>query len=175
MRAVFILRSAFDLSFSEIGQAIERSAVACRQAHSRAKRMLAEYDQDLNSEPADRAQLEQLIALIQNGEPDKLAKYLAQDIALESDGGTTAPAFGQTIRGRDRIAKFLCVSPALLGLNLKVEFHGSEPGIFFTLHNEGMLKLVTLASSSNNRIVRIFAVSDRDKLEKFGQRFNAAR
>lgn len=169
MRAVFILRSAFDLSFDEIAQALDRSSEACRQGYSRARKRLTEHNSTPPAPLADKVQLERLISLIQNGQPDQLAKYLAQDVAFESDGGTSGPAFGQTIEGHARIAQFLVVSPVLLGDTLTADFGQSASGTYFTLHHRGILQLVGLAQISNAQITRIFAVTDREKLDKFAQ------
>lgn len=166
MRAVFILRNAFELSFDDIGQALHRSAGACRQAHSRARRLLEEFEHSSSEPFADQAQLERLVDLIQQGKPEVLAQYLARDIAFESDGGETAPAFGQIISGRERIAQFLTVSPVLLGAPLTVNYITSPSGTYFTLSHEGELKLVGLAQFSQGKVVRIFAISDTEKLER---------
>ena len=167
MRAVYILRTAFEMSFAEIGSALGRTPAACRQAYSRSNRAMLAAGQTANAKSANREQLEMLIALIQLGDPDRLAQYMARDIAFENDGGTTGPAFGSLIDGRDRIAKFLSVSSVLLGQNLKASFHHSSSGDFFCLHENGELKLFAFAQFALNKCTRLFAVSDHAKLSKF--------
>ena len=152
MRAVYILRTAFEMSFAEIGSALGRTPAACRQAYSRSNRAMLAAGQTANAKSANREQLDQ---------------YMARDIAFENDGGTTGPAFGSLIDGRDRIAKFLSVSSVLLGQNLKASFHHSSSGDFFCLHENGELKLFAFAQFALNKCTRLFAVSDHAKLSKF--------
>ncbi len=167
MRAVFILRTAFDMPFAEIGEGLDRSTVACRQAFSRANRILTSHETADKPAAANLGQLQTLIGLIQAGDPKALARHMARDIAFESDGGETGPAFGQTIVGANRIAQFLSVSSVLLGQKLDVGFHHSPSGYFFSLSEADKLKLVGLAEFGAAGCTRIFAISDTDKLARF--------
>ncbi|MGH1331150.1 MAG: sigma factor-like helix-turn-helix DNA-binding protein [Paracoccaceae bacterium] len=163
MRAVFVLRSAFDMGFDDIAMALEKSPAACRQSFSRARRKLAKIE--FNGRSADQNTLAKLVSRIEQGDEAGLIALMAHDIALESDGGTSAPAFGKIVDGRDRLAKFLVVSPAIFGDGLVPVFGQSRSGDFVLLKQKGHIRLVVLASSSKEGINRLFALSDPEKLE----------
>lgn len=162
MRAVFVLRSAFDMGFDDIAAALEKSPAACRQSFSRARRKLAETDG--GGRPAKREVLAKLVKCIEQGDEAALIALMSPDIALESDGGTGAPAFGKVVRGRERLAKFLIVSPAIFGGSLEPAFGHSASGEFLMLAQAERIRLIVSANTSNNGICRLFAISDPEKL-----------
>ncbi|MGH1423994.1 MAG: sigma factor-like helix-turn-helix DNA-binding protein [Pseudooceanicola sp.] len=165
MRAVFVLRSAFDMGFDEIAGALEKSPAACRQSFSRARRRLDATEG--KGQPANQEMLAQLVACIEKGDEAGLIALMAQDIALESDGGASAPAFAKVVDGRDRLAKFLVVSPTIFGGGLKPFYGRSVSGDFLVLKKDGAVRLVVLASTSKKGVNRLFALSDPEKLERF--------
>lgn len=165
MRAVFLLRTGFDLSFAEIAAGLNGSEAACRQAHSRAARRLAQAPDEAAQIPADRAMLARLVAHIQAGDVDALAEALSQDIVLNSDGGDSAPAFGKPISGRDRIARFLIASPTLIGAVLDPQFVSSASGDYLEVTHDGDLRLVVLARHGPHGIGTLYTLSDPDKLQ----------
>lgn len=167
MRAVFVLRGAFDMPFEEISQALNKSPAACRQAHSRARRRLAALAPDVEPVSAEQDVLEKLVTLIGAGDEAELASLLAEDIVLESDGGASAPAFGKAIDGRARIAKFLIVSPTIFGGQLLVSFKYSASGYYMVLHQGEEVRLIVLVDVLESEIVRLFAISDPEKLRGF--------
>lgn len=164
MRAVFVLRSAFDMPFEDISQALDNSSATCRQAHSRAHRRLAALTTNARPISGDQHVLKKLVSLIEAGDEAELAAVLAADIVLESDGGANAPAFGKAINGRDRIAKFLVVSPTIFGGELAASYRRSASGDFVLLHQGKDIRLVVLVEMIGKEIFRIFAISDPDKL-----------
>lgn len=164
MRAVFVLRSAFDLKFEDIADALGKSSAACRQSFSRARRKLAETE--INGRSADQETLVELVTCIQQGDEAGLIALMSRDIALESDGGASAPAFGKIVDSRERLARFLVVSPRIFGDGLVPVFVQSHSGDFVLLRQNGHVRLMLLASSSEEGIHRLFAVSDPEKLER---------
>lgn len=108
-----------------------------------------------------------MVDLIQKRDVAALSALLAQDIILVSDGGTTAPAFGKPIDGRDRIARFLVGSPHLLGSDLRPDFASSPSGEFLLLREAGRLRLIVFAGMDGDRINRLFTLSDLVKLDQF--------
>ena len=113
-RAVFILRHSFDLSFDEIAEALGSTPAACRQAHSRARKLLERPPPDRDRTP-DMGLLQRLVEHIGKGDVAALTRLLAEDVVLTTDGGGRGPALGRPIAGRERIAQLLALSPALLG------------------------------------------------------------
>ncbi|KAJ56748.1 hypothetical protein ACMU_07365 [Actibacterium mucosum KCTC 23349] len=166
MRAVFVLRSGFDMPYSQISNSLNCTEAAARQAFSRACRKMVETPLPPTQPAASTEELARFVALVTAGDADALAQSLAEEIALHSDGGAQAPAFGKTITGRSRIAGFLVVSPPLLGSGLQVGFTTGLSGPLLHLRGKDNLsKLIVSAQVSNGRLTRNFALSNPEKLD----------
>jgi RNA polymerase sigma factor (sigma-70 family) len=164
-RAVFILRHAFDLSFEDIGSALERSPAACRQSHSRARRMLADLPDPVR-EPARPDLLHGIVAAITAGNINALAKLLSHDVALLSDGGARGPDIGRIVAGRDRIARLLVASPAIIGSPLSARVVASAAGPVLLLDAAGKVVFSVLAVGSGAEVAALYVLSDPVKLER---------
>ena len=87
-RAVFVLKEVFDFTYAEIGDAVERSEAAVRQAahrareHIRARRPRFETDR-----VKKRAATERFFAAITGGDINELMELLAPEVTLWTDGG----------------------------------------------------------------------------------------
>ncbi|MEK8106221.1 sigma factor-like helix-turn-helix DNA-binding protein [Micromonospora sp. M12] len=87
-RAVFVLKEVFDLSYAEIGEAVERSEAAVRQAahrareHVRARRPRFTADRSRQYEVTRR-----FFAAATGGDINTLMELLSPDVALWTDGG----------------------------------------------------------------------------------------
>ena len=108
-RAVFVLRSAFDLPHAQIAEILELSIDNVRQLHRRAQ-------QRLGDEPAprfvpdaarQRALVERFLAAAATGEVEPLACLLAEDVLFVGDGGGKAAAVRRPLFGQLRIARFM--------------------------------------------------------------------
>lgn len=107
-RAVFVLREAFDMPYSQIGEAIGRQEDATRQlarrarAHVRARRPRFETDR-----AARRRITERFLQACLEGDLDGLTGLLADDATLVSDGGGRAKAPRRVLSGSSKVARFL--------------------------------------------------------------------
>jgi RNA polymerase sigma-70 factor (ECF subfamily) len=169
-RAVVILRDGFDLSFGEIAQALGRTPAGCRQAYRRALRMLAGQPVS-QSRDDDRstALLRRLIDLIRAGSVAELASVLAEDIVLRSDGGRSAPAIARVVQGRDRIARFLIASPAMISDDFDVEIAQGPQGPFLLISSAKAILLSVAIETAAGLITSICALSDPQKLAKIAR------
>lgn len=107
-RAVFVLREVFELEFSEIGGAIQRSEAACRKLLSRAKLHL-----DARRDTAVLASSEHQLAVASgfmqaliSGDLTQVVKFLADEVSSTTDHGGKASAAQNTLLGPDRVARF---------------------------------------------------------------------
>lgn len=166
-RAVFILRSAFDMSFDEIATALDRKTSTCRQAHSRGKKTMQQPTQD--NLPVSSTIINQLSAHILSGNIEALTKLLAKDIIFYSDGGGVAPDLGRPVSGASRIAQFLSVSPKLLGGNVSFRSINTAHGQLLLAEVDGKLQLIVIAEMSDQKIIALYAISDPVKLDKLAQ------
>ncbi|MGQ0709109.1 MAG: RNA polymerase sigma factor SigJ [Rhodoferax sp.] len=113
-RAAFLLHDVFDLGFEEVAQTLERSAAACRQLASRARKRLQAQGFGADSpvpQGADSAQTQALLGAfaqaLASGDVQALAALLAEDVRLYSDGGGVVCAVPAPLDGRLRVAQAL--------------------------------------------------------------------
>jgi RNA polymerase sigma-70 factor (ECF subfamily) len=107
-RAVFVLREAFGLPFTEIGGIIGRTEATTRQLahrareHVQARRPRYEVDRTVRREVTER-----FLAACATGDLDALSDLFAEDVRLVSDGGGKAKSPLRVIEGADRVSRFL--------------------------------------------------------------------
>ncbi len=107
-RAVFVLREAFGLPFTEIGGIIGRTEATTRQLahrareHVQARRPRFEVDRTVRREVTER-----FLAACATGDLDALSGLFAEDVRLVSDGGGKAKSPLRVIEGADRVSRFL--------------------------------------------------------------------
>ncbi len=107
-RVVFLLHEVFDLEFWEIASLTSRSEVACRQLASRARRHIRDArPRSTVSRDAEERLLTAFLAASKTGDPANLARLLAEDAALYSDGGGKASAARNVLYGRERVSRFI--------------------------------------------------------------------
>jgi RNA polymerase sigma-70 factor (ECF subfamily) len=169
-RAVVILRDGFDISFAEIAEALGRTAAACRQAYSRAKKTLANQPVTPAANDVERVPLlQRLTELIRAGSVAELSRILAEDIVLRSDGGRSAPAIARLLRGKDRIARFLIASPAMMPDDVTAEIVAGPQGPFLLMLASGRVTLCVGIETDGHSITVLYALSDPAKLAKISR------
>jgi RNA polymerase sigma-70 factor (ECF subfamily) len=118
-RAVFVLHDVLEHPYDLVAEAVGRSADACRQALSRARKHVTV---PARRSPAEREQAEEVAARFLTvgfgGGVDALLAALSPDIVVTSDGGGVARAAIRPVVGPARVARFLA--------NLATRF-GSDP------------------------------------------------
>ena len=106
-RAAFLLHDVFDMDYAAVAEAIDRNEAACRQLASRARENIR---QDRSRFAANDAEARKLavafVTAAVTGDVDGLARLLAEDAVLYSDGGGKRLAALKPILGRDRIRRF---------------------------------------------------------------------
>jgi RNA polymerase sigma-70 factor (ECF subfamily) len=165
-RAVFLLHEAFDYSFAEIAEIIEKTPEHCRQLFHRAKSHIAEKRRRVSASPANQRQLtETFVAACKSGNLATLTKLLANDVTAWADGGGKARAGLYPISGRERVAKGLIFA---LGHRVPVdnvlfidEINGA-PAILS--RSDGHLNGVLALDIRDNVIVGLYALANPDKL-----------
>ncbi|GIJ78519.1 RNA polymerase sigma-70 factor, ECF subfamily [Micromonospora phaseoli] len=163
-RAVYVLRTAFELPYAEIAELLDRSAEDCRQLHHRAA---VRIGRDQRRFTADRAEQERLleafIAAATEGDLAALTDLVAADATAWSDGGGRVRAARNPVTGADRVARFL------LGIRDKSgpltvhrrELNGQPAAV--VLSATGFAYAVTLGTSAG-RITDIYLVANPEKL-----------
>lgn len=107
MRAAFILRDAFDFSFTEIATVVGRSPENCRQLVSRARRRIAGAEMPAQIPTQDAQQITQAFwQASRNGDMRALLDLFAEEVEIHTDGGGKVPAAMNVLKGRERAARF---------------------------------------------------------------------
>jgi len=174
-RAVFVLRSAFDLSFKEIAAAVGRDAVACRQTFARARtRMREERPRFAVDRERHGALLRSFAEAARGGDKAKLMALLADDVVLHGDGGGKALATKKPVFGSSAVAQFIIAVARTVpdASREEVDLNGA-PGL--VLRSDGRAVLAILIDTDGERIHSVFAVANPDKLEALATSGSASK
>jgi RNA polymerase sigma-70 factor, ECF subfamily len=164
-RVVFLMSDVFDVPFTEIGKAVDRSPGACRQISSRARRRIREGSPRRGVPDDAGSVVGELLAALTAGDVDRVLSLLAEDAVLVSDGGPRAYAARRPVVGRERVARFLVnMSRRLASLDLSIESAvvNGEPGVVVTGGGRWLLTLT--AHVDDGAIAALYSVVNPDKL-----------
>ncbi|MES9603772.1 RNA polymerase sigma factor SigJ [Actinomadura sp. NPDC048032] len=107
-RVAFVLHQAFEVPYEQIAGVLGRSAAACRQLASRARRKIAAA---LPSRPAPAAERDRVLAAFRSayerGDEAALLALLDPDAVYTTDGGGQVFAARKVIAGAERVATVL--------------------------------------------------------------------
>ena len=164
-RAVFVLHTAFDYPYDEIGNMIDKNAAACRQLFHRAEERLAAHQRRF--EPSLDAQQElagRFLLAAQSGDVQALTELLARDVVVWADGGGKVSAARRPVYGQEKVIRFVqgLQRKALADLTVSVEtINGGSALLFWT---GGTLFLVGGFRIADGQIHGIYAILNPDKL-----------
>lgn len=170
-RAVFVLREVFNTPYDEISEIIGKPAVTIRQIARRAREHVAARRQrEPVSRSAQQAVVERFLAALRTGELQPLMAVLAPDVMLIADGGGLAAAAAAPVYGIELVANLLArpnraITVSTLWLN-------GEPGGF--IESNGAMAAVSFVVE-NERIVRIYAIANPQKLTRLDKPVEFAR
>jgi RNA polymerase sigma-70 factor (ECF subfamily) len=170
-RAVFVLREAFDYSYEEIADVVQKSEDNCRQIFARARRHIDAGKRRFEPSPEKRAEIaERFFAACQEGELSGLVELLAADAAFYGDGGGNVVAFTRPVVGADRVARLLTGVFSKLGeagaRMERVEVNG-QPGAKF-LDRSGRVFAVWALDAADGKVQCIRSVVNPEKLRHLG-------
>lgn len=166
-RASFLLHDVFGLDFAEVARALDRGEAACRQLAARAR---GHIEAGRPRFPASREAGERLAAAFaaaaQSGDAGMLAKLLAEDAVLYSDGGGKRAAALNPISGADKILRFLAgiarKNPSLPAMQWRAATVNGLAG-FVMREEDGAVDTMAF-EHRDGRIVAIYVVRNPDKL-----------
>jgi RNA polymerase sigma-70 factor, ECF subfamily len=164
-RAAFLLHDVFDSDYDEISAALGKSATACRQIVSRARRRVRDARPRVQVSPAARERLvESFMRAIELRDRDALLAIFAEEATLTSDGGGKAKAAQKVVRGGERVVRFLLgvLSGASDRLTLQKIVVNGETGV--ALRVDGRLVSVMSLVTDGQQILGMYNVLNPDKL-----------
>ena len=172
-RAAFVLRQAFDMEYAELATLLGRSQAACRQLVHRATERVQAAAPRRSVDPAEhRRVLEAFAAAAGRGDLAALRDLMAEDAELVSDGGGKVNAFGQVLRGAQRLAQLYYAVMRRFGTRARyqlVQVDG-RPGLARFV--DGELESVQAFEVRDGRIAAIYAQRNPDKLRLAGRRLS---
>lgn len=166
-RAVFVLREGFELSFADIGAALDASAASCRQRYRRAKDHLnALVPRTPEDVDAQQDMLERLLAAVAERDLDGLVSLFSEDCVAYADGGGVVSAAIVPITDPQRIAQVtMHIARKLMGegaVELNWQALNGGRGLLVTL--DGALVSTVQLEVINRRIARLYIVRNPEKL-----------
>ncbi|TDE10187.1 sigma-70 family RNA polymerase sigma factor [Jiangella asiatica] len=162
-RAVFVLRSAFELPYDEIAGIVDRTPEHCRQLHRRAVARLADDRQRFEPSRREHAVLlERFLSAARDGDLARLRALLHDDVVAWTDGGGKAKAARNPVLGADRVARFFAGihsrnRPAIVLLELN-----ASPAALLGLSTPQAVTFTVV----DGRISGLFVVANPDKLAR---------
>ena len=167
-RAVFLLHQVFDYSHAEIGQMLELSEAASRQALHRAKKHVAE---DRPRFVADRETHQRLLSAflsaVSRGDVQAISSLIAEDVVLYGDHGKKERgAILVPIFGREKVARFFASQvakmPSSHGLEVTIREVNGWPAVVGR-RGESVAFVINL-ETNGQEIVTIRSVMNPQKL-----------
>ncbi|MGC9221702.1 MAG: RNA polymerase sigma factor SigJ [Solirubrobacteraceae bacterium] len=170
-RAVFLLADIWGWSFAEVAAAVGRSATACRQLASRARRRAYGHPRRYQAPggPLTGRWWTGLVAVLAAGDIETTLDLLAPDVVLVSDGWSTTHAARHPVVTAERVANFLLnlarrLPPA--GVAVDSVIVNGTPGI--VVHAPSNPEVVMACEVQDGRVVRIWTVLAPEKLRRVG-------
>ena len=166
-RAAFLLHDVFDMDYAQVAETIERSEPACRQLAARAREHVR--DGRPRYEPSTdeaRAVADAFMQAVATGDLAELARTLADDAMLYTDGGGKRRAALNPIAGKDKILRFYeglarKGSPHLVVHRVeRVSLNGLPGFVIETLDGKETLAL----DVAQGHIVALYSIRNPDKL-----------
>ena len=173
-RAAFLLREVFDADYEEVARTLGKSEAACRQLVHRAKAQVQEARPRFQvSRETHQRLLQAFVDAAARGSLQDLKALMAEDVELIGDGGGKVQTFSKVLRGSQRLAQLYFALWRRMGPAVRMELVdiNGEPGLLRFL--DGQLESAQTFEIEGERIVRIRAQRNPDKLARIAQLFSS--
>ncbi|MFD1939343.1 RNA polymerase sigma factor SigJ [Nonomuraea mangrovi] len=178
-RAVFVLREAFDLPFSEIAEVVGRNEAATRQLAKRARDHVNDKRPRFDTDRATRRDItERFIDASAGGDLEGLIALLSQEVTLVSDGGGKARSPLKVLSGQMNVVRFLTSVTTAEGMDkfmasIGMQEHGGLEFVITELNGgpamlgvaAGRVISVVSLVISDGKIETIYVMANPDKME----------
>jgi RNA polymerase sigma-70 factor (TIGR02957 family) len=173
-RAAFLMREVFDADYDEVALTLGKSEAACRQLVHRAKAQVQEARPRYQvSRETHQRLLRAFADAAARGSLHDLKALMAEDVELIGDGGGKVQSFSKVLRGSQRLAQLYFALWRRLGAAVRMELAeiNGEPGLLRFV--DGQLESAQTFEIEGERIVRIRAQRNPDKLARIAQHFSS--
>ncbi|MHA6670165.1 RNA polymerase sigma factor SigJ [Homoserinimonas sp. A447] len=163
-RVAFVLHEVFRYSFAEVGEIVGRSAEACRQLASSARRRIRNSRGDHVSAQEHAQVVSVFKAALETGDLAALISILDPDATAVPDGGGLVSAAIEPIRGGEQVARYLlALYQRQPDLNFAVTTVNGRAGLTAQDHAGRVLAVASVAISGG-LIEHIWVTRNPDKL-----------
>jgi len=173
-RAAFLMREVFDTDYDEVARTLGKSEAACRQLVHRAKAQVLEARPRYQvSRETHQRLLRAFADAAARGSLQDLKALMAEDVELIGDGGGKVQSFSKILRGSQRLAQLYFALWRRMGAAVRMELAeiNGEPGLLRFV--DGELESAQTFEIEGERIVRIRAQRNPDKLARIAQHFSS--
>jgi len=169
-RAALLLHDVFDVDYSVIADALEKSDGACRQLVHRARERVASPNARRTTSSTEAGNLlERLVAAMEAGDEASLVALFTDDATCTTDGGGKVFAARRVLEGAARIGRVLAqVHRKYGGATHELVFVAGEPAV--VSRRDGALESITLLACEDGRIRHLFRVLEPTKVARFAAR-----
>ena len=163
-RAVFVLRDVFDLDYSVIAEALERSEASCRKLLQRAREQLVDAQLQQPAAAAEQQALSgAFFQALASGDLQGLIELLAESATMRTDHGGKASAARRILEGPNNIARFLHGlwskrDQLPTELQVLVRFVNGAPALILRVGDE-VFSTITLRIERRSDAVRITEIA----------------
>jgi RNA polymerase sigma-70 factor (TIGR02957 family) len=165
-RAVFLLHDVFGFDFDEVAAVVDKTPANARQIAVRARKHVEARRPRFEPSPERKQELAtRFFAAIQEGDVDRLAELLADDVIMVGDGGGKG-AVREPVTGPVRVARFLIGLGRLtdrLGLGVRATYVNGQPGAIARAPDGQVVNVLTV-DIVDGRVAAIRAVVNPEKL-----------
>ncbi len=171
-RAVFTLKEAFDYSHADISNLLGVSLAQSRQLLHRAHRRLSEKTTGDSKPGGETVEpiVEAFYLAAMDGDMDKLATLLCEDVVAYSDGGGVVSAALIPLEGIERVSTVFAHIISRAGSNLRWQWCDINHQRGVILRENDGLNNVTTFDLKHGKIHRIYTMRNPRKLRGFQQR-----
>lgn len=168
-RAVFILREAFEYSYREIAEIVERSEANCRKIYSRLRTKLQqELPRSTAPEPIETELIASFIRASQTGNFEEFMHRITEDAILTMDGGGRVRGALRPIYGRAHILSLLngLLPRGYFEGELQLVSINGQSGILLQRKDGSVVVICLGYDASQAGITRLYFISNPEKLER---------
>jgi RNA polymerase sigma-70 factor (TIGR02957 family) len=170
-RAVFLLREVFEYDYDEIAAMVEKSEANCRQILSRARKHVEADKPRFEVSGVRQAQLaDSFLAAVQEGDLERLVRYLAEDAVFYGDGGGKGRGLPKPVHGARNIARLLVGffdGYRSIGARMQPAQINGQPGLL-AFDSQGRLINVLALDIVGDVLENVRSVINPDKLSHLG-------
>jgi len=163
-RAVLLLKQAFDFSYEEIADMLDKTEDNCRKILSRAKQKIAAVEDETLDYESNHSVIQRFIEAFQVHNMEVLLELISDNVTLFSDGGGKVHAATRPVSTRTHVIAFLMGVMKKLPENFNVEIRtvNAQPAILIRI--KGTIQSIMSFYITDESIQEIYITLNPDKL-----------